>query len=443
MGKMKRPDSLLIWILALACTFPVVAQTDKIADLVRRADAAFDDENRKLAQKLYLDVVALSPEQSHSVYRLGQLANGDEAALAWFERYVKLEPDDAWGWIAAGDKYLRVGRVVEARAAFRRAAKLAPGAKEIQPRLEKARVRAAPVLEPLGGFSSDSDGNLTWKFGLSGDAAIRSGFRIGGRASRSRISDGLTTATLDEGLFRMQGRPRTALRLEFSGGAAMLGSPTASAWSTPVADAHMRWNSAGNAWSFDIRGLRTALGTTPLLVANRAMRNELRLSGTVPLGPVRLRAGGRGADIETAVENRNRKLHGDAALVFPVGWRGEFSAQYHRIGFQRASLAGYFAPKRVETVEGGSYWQIGGDGRWSAEVDLGAGMQRIAIQKQAVGAWKPALRAWGMWNVDLTRAVALRGEVEGYSAPFAPAGVSTAPNWRYVALSFSLLFRVF
>ena len=191
-----------------------MAQTDKIADLVRRADAAFVDENRKLAQQLYLDVVALNPEQSHSVYRLGQLANGDEAALAWFERYVELEPDDAWGWIAAGDKYLRVGKTVEARAAFRRAAKLAPEAKEIQPRLERARLRAAPVLEPLGGFTRDSDGNLTWKFGLSGDAAIRSGLRIGARASRSRISDGLTTATLDEGLFRLLGRPRTSLRFD-------------------------------------------------------------------------------------------------------------------------------------------------------------------------------------------------------------------------------------
>ena len=241
----------------------------------------------------------------------------------------------------------------------------------------------------------------------------------------------------------MQGRPRMALRFEFSGGVARLAPPRTSAWSTPEGDVRLRWNSAGNAWSFDLRGLRTPLGTTPLLVANRAMRNELRLSGTVPLGPVRLRAGVRGADIATAVEDKNRKLQGDAALVFPVGWRGEFSAQYHRIGFQRASLAGYFAPRRVETVEGGSYWQIGGDGRWSAEVDLGVGMQRIAIQKQAVGAWKPALRAWGMWDVELTRAVALRGEVEAYSAPFAPAGVSTAPSWRYAALSFSLLFRVF
>ena len=151
MGKMKRLNSLPVCIFALVtCAFPVVAQTDTIADLVRQADAAFDDENRNLARKLYLDVVALNPEQSHSVYRLGQLANGDEAALAWFERYVELEPDDAWGWIAAGDKYLRVGKVVEARAAFQRAAKLAPEAQEIPPRLEKARLRAAPVLEPLG-----------------------------------------------------------------------------------------------------------------------------------------------------------------------------------------------------------------------------------------------------------------------------------------------------
>jgi hypothetical protein len=158
---------------------------------------------------------------------------------------------------------------------------------------------------------------------------------------------------------------------------------------------------------------------------------------------VRLRAGGRGANIETALEEKNRKLQGDAALVFPIGWRGEFSAQYHRLGFQRASLAGYFAPNSVETMEGGTYWQIGGDGRWSAEIDLGAGLQRIAIQQQKVGAWKPALRAWGMFNVDLTRNVTFRSEVEAYSAPFAPVGVSTAPNWRYAALNFSLLFRLF
>jgi hypothetical protein len=429
---------MLIFGLASA-----TAQTEKIADLVRRADTAFADENRTLAQNLYLQVVGLNPEQSHSIFRLGQLAKNDEAALEWYARYVELEPDDAWGWIALGDKYLRVGKAMEARDAFRRAAKLAPQAKEIPPRLEKAGLRAAPVLEPLGGVAGDSDGNRTWKFGLSGDAALRYGFRIGARATRSRISDGFTVANLDEGLFRLQGRPKAALRLDASAGAVRLSAPGSLAWTTPEADVHLRWNSAGNAGSIDVRALRVPLGTTPLLVGNRAMRNEFRLGGTVPVGPVRLRIGGRDAGIDTAVEKRNRKIQIDAALVLPIGWRGEFSAQYHRIGFERASLAGYFAPKRVETVEGGSYWELGGDGRWSAEIDLGIGMQRLAIQRQAVGPWKAALRAWGMWNFDLTKTVILKAEGEAYSAPFAPVGVSTAPNWRYAALSFSLAFRLF
>jgi hypothetical protein len=441
---MSRHIGLPVWIFVLLfCAAPILAQTEKIAELVRRADTAFDDEDRKLALKLYLQVVNLNPEQSHAIYRLGQLAGSDEAALAWFVRYVRLEPDDAWGWIAVGDKYLRVGKVIEARDAYRRAAKLAPQAKEIRPRLDRAGVRAAPVLEPLGGVTGDSDGNRTWKFGLSGDAALRSGFRIGAKATRAHISDGLTAAILDEGLFRLQGRPRAALRLEAAGGGVRLSALGSSAWTTPEAAFRLRWNSADNAASFDFRVQRMPLGTTPLMVTNRAMRNELRLDGTVPVGPVRVRVGGRGADIETAVEKKNRKTQGDAALVFPIGWRGELSAQYHRIGFQRISRAGYFAPKRVETIEGGTYWEIGGDGRWSAEVDLGIGMQRLAIQPQNVGPWKPALRAWGMWNVDVTRTMAVKTEMEAYIAPFAPAGVSTSPNWRYASLIFSLVFRVF
>jgi hypothetical protein len=33
-------------------------------------------------------------------------------------------------------------------------------------------------------------------------------------------------------------------------------------------------------------------------------------------------------------------------------------------------------------------------------------------------------------------------EAEAYSAPFAPVGVVTAPNWRYISVSMSLLVRI-
>jgi len=442
MAPTNMPKRLSFWtIVFLAGASTALGQT-KVDDLMRRADTAFQDEDRNLARTLYLQVIDLKPEQSRAIYRLGQLAADDETALGWFERYTSLEPEDAWGWIAAGDKCLRLGKSAEARSAFQRAAKLAPNAEEIPPKLEKARLRAAPVLEPLGAVSGDSDGNRAWKFGLSGDVAIRYGMRIGAVAARTRISDGSVDAFVNEGSFQLQGRPRAALRLKLSGGAIRLRRVGDAAWTTPGADAQVRWNSPSGG-AFDVRMQRLPLGTTPLLVDNRAMRSELRLGGTVPVGPVRLRLGARGAEIQTAVEPGNRRLQADGAFVFPVGWRGEFSAQYHRIGFQRASTAGYFAPRTVETVEGGTYWQLGGDGRWSAEVDLGVGMQRVAIQGQPVGSWKPALRAWGMAIVDVTRNVAIKAEVEGYSAPFAPAGVSTAPDWRYAALNFSLVFRIY
>lgn len=430
----------LVFIMLLAA--PLAAQIDKTADLVRRADTAFDDEDRKLALALYLQVLEINPDQSHAVYRLGQLSGNDETALRWYLRYVALEPDDAWGWLAAGDKYLRVGKTVEALDAYRHAARLAPGAEDVRQRLGRARFPAAPALEPIGGYARDSDGNQTWRYGLSGDVAIRGGFRFGAQATRSDIDDGLTTAVLDEGVFRLDGRPRSTLRLQLDAGVARLAAEGSGTWTTPETNLHLRWHELGGPAVLDVRALRMPLGTAPLLVHNQAMRNELRLQGTLPAGPLRLKLGTRAAAIATAVERANLRLQGDAAVALPIGWRGEVSAQYHRLGFQRTSSAGYFAPRRVETVEGGSYWELGGEGRWSAEVDLGIGMQRLEKQGEPVGPWKLAVRGWGSVNLDLSRIIRLRSELEAYSAPFAPSGAVTAPNWRYFSFTFGLLFRI-
>ncbi len=105
---LRRNSSLALVLFSMFCGALLAAQNEKITDLVRRADAAFADEDRKLAQTLYLQVVKIDPYQSHAVYRLGQLAGNDESALRWYRRYVELEPDDAWGWLALGDKYIRL-----------------------------------------------------------------------------------------------------------------------------------------------------------------------------------------------------------------------------------------------------------------------------------------------------------------------------------------------
>ena len=419
-------------------TLPVHGQD--VAGLLRQADSAFAAEDRALAERLYRQVLKLDGKQPRAVYRLGVLSRDDEAALGWFKRYAVLEPDDAWGWLAVGDTSLRVGKSVEAREAYGRAAALAPEAKDVQQDLARGRLRAAPTLEPVGGYTRDSDGNRTWKYDLNGDVALRGGWRFGGGATRSTIGDGAGDATLDEGLLRLEGRPRTAWRIDLSGGPAQLAAPGADPWLTEVADARVRWRRKPTA--VEIRVQRLALGTSPQLVANRAMQDEAKLGVELPAGPLRLRATGRAALIETLGEDANRRLQGDAALVLPLGWRGEVSAQYHRIGYERSTSAGYFAPERAETIEGGTYWDLGGDGALSFSVDLGAGGQRVAEQGAAVGPWKVALRAWAMLAVDLSRTIQWRTEAEAYRAPFASAGVATTQDWRYRSVSTGLYLRL-
>ncbi len=424
--------------LLVILTLPVHAQD--VAGLLRQADSAFASGNPALAERLYRQLLKLDGQQSRAVYRLGVLSRDDEVALGWFKRYAMLEPDDAWGWLAVGDKSLRVGKTIEAREAYQRAAALAPEAQDVQQHLARGRLLAAPTIEPIGGCASDSDGNRTWKYGLKGDVARRGGWRLGGLATRSTIGDGTGDATLDEGLLRLEGRPQMAWRVDFSGGPAQLAPPGANPWTTGVADARIRWRRQATA--VEIRVQRLALGTSLLLVANRAMRDEAKLGVELPAGPLRFRATGTVALIETLGEDDNRRLQGDAALVLPLGWRGEISAQYHRVGFERTSSAGYFAPERVETIEGGAYWDLGGEGAVSFSVDLGAGGQRIAEQGAAVGPWKVALRGWAMLSVNLSRTIQWRTEADAYRAPFAPVGVATTRDWRYSSVSTGLLLRL-
>jgi len=445
----KRSSGLSLAVALLILAVPLASQTQRltpnpnqVAELLGQADAAFADENRALAEKLYRQVLDLDPHQSRALFRMGQLSRDDELALGWFLLYIEQEPDDAWGWLAAGDKYLKVGKTVEAQRNYARAAKLAPKAEDVLERLARGRLRVAPTLEPLEGYAGDSDLDRTWRSQLRGDLALPGGYRLGLMAAHSSIGDGSADATLDEGALRLEGRPRQSLRLDLSIGAVRLRSFEAEGWTTAQAGFRFRWRGPRGGPSLEARAQRLPLGTTPLLVANRAMKNEARLGMDLPAGPLRIRLGGRAASIETFVETANRRFQGDAAVAFPLGAGGEISIQYHRLGFERPSGAGYFAPRLVETIESGTTWDFGGEGRVSASLDLGIGLQRLARSAEPTGPWKIALRGWGAINVDLSPIIQLRAEAEAYSAPFAPAGVAVSADWRYMAISLGLLVRL-
>ncbi|MCX6559061.1 MAG: tetratricopeptide repeat protein [Candidatus Aminicenantes bacterium] len=439
----------LMILAVMVLGLPAAEQTTAQARLLQ-AKAAYNEGNRVKAEALFLQVIELDPDQSAAYYFLGLLAKSPAGALPRFREYTALEPGDAWGWLALGNTWLKLGRTVEALRAYERAAQTAQEAEDIKQALAKGKLRAAPTLQPLGGTSVDSDGTHVARAGLAGDMAFRGGFRLGGLAIASWLDDGTQTqagrTSIEELLLRLEGRPSPVVRLEAGLGAARHagdGKKSGSAsWTTPEAEVRVRWRAPDEGLALDIRAQRKPLIANPLLALNKAVSNEARLGLDVPAGPFRIRGTGRAGWIEARGEKANRRLQSGIALVRPLGASGEVSLQAHWLGFARASSAGYFAPRAVETLEAGTAWEIGGNGPVAASLDLGAGIQRLAKAGEAFGLWKTALRGWGTISIELLPTLQWQLEAEAYSAPFAPVGAVTAPGWKYLSVSTGLKVRL-
>jgi hypothetical protein len=404
-----------------------------------RADSAWEAGQLELARRLYEGELAANPDNSHAVFRLAQLSPDPHLALRLYQRYTVLEPDDAWGWMALGDELARLGRTREALAMYDRAGKLRPLEPDVaigRARILTLRATRAPALEPSVGYSRDSDGNRTSRLGLRADWEVGEGTRLGVSGSAASIGDGVTSHRIQEGSLRLShgsgGRSRFTVD---AGGVRLERGLAGNTWLTAVGEARLRWHAPGRAHGMllDLRAQRLPLGTTPLLIENRGIRNEARAIAELPVGPLKLRGGGRVGSI-TALSESNTRWAVDGALVLPLGWQGELSFQYHRLHYDRPSNVGYFAPRRVESIEGGSYAELAGQGV-SLAFDLGAGAQRLQEFGAGTGPWRLALRGWAYVAVPFAPGRELRLELEGYQAPFAPEGVTTSEHWSYFAVS--------
>ena len=155
----------------------------------------------------------------------------------------------------------------------------------------------------------------------------------------------------------------------------------------------------------------------------------------VPVGAFRVRGGGRFGHLAAMGEPSNGRTGVEGAVVFPLGDRLQPSIQYRAVGFQRASAAGYFAPRRAETVEGGMYLENGDEGPLSLSADLGAGVQRVTTHDGAAGGWTRVWRAWSQAALAMGPSRFWYVEVEAYDSPFALDGVATTGTWRFLSVS--------
>ena len=239
-------------------------------------------------------------------------------------------------------------------------------------------------------------------------------------------------------VLQLSAAPAPAVRLSIDAGATRFdgSTNTSTPWTAPRAKARIRARTSPGGLSMDLRAERGPIGFSPQLIANRALRSEGRLTLDVPLTVIRLRGTGWLGQFDAIGEPANRRAGAVLAVVAPLGsGRVQPSVNYRLGGFQRATVAGYFAPQRAETVEGGLYVEGSEDGPWSLAADLGGGMQRVTEHGGAPGTWSAVWRAWANAAFAIGPSRSWFLEVEAYDAPFALEGAATVGSWRFLSVS--------
>jgi len=414
----------------------------RVAALLARADSAWAAKAESVAASEYAAVLAADPENSHATYRLAQLTRNDPAAaLRLFQRYVVLEPEDPWGYMAVADALAQAGRYPEALQSYDDALRLAPGEPEaIAGRAKvfpRARV-AAPAVTPLVSGSRDSDGNTTFRIGGSAELAAQGALRLGVEANRDRVTDGVATAGLAQIGLRAAWRPSRLASIEGAlGGTRLQPSDSGSTTVVPTGRLRARWRSSHGA-AVDVRAQRGVLAASPLLVDNRVVRTEVRTVVEIPVTrALKLRGLGRTAVLSDTADVNHRTELG-LVLAFALSPAIELSGQVHQLRYSHASTAGYFAPRLGQVVEAGSYMELETARGWLLALDVGAGAQRVAEFGGQPGPWTRSLRGYALITAPLAPGRALQLELEGEDSTVAREAATTAGAWRYGSAALSL-----
>lgn len=134
-----------------------------VAVALARADSAFTAGSTSVASRHYAAVLAVDPENTHAIYRLAQLSGDRAEALRLFQRYVVLEPEDPWGYMAVGDvlAHWTPGRYGDALRWYDRALRLAPGERDAVVGRARVLARARRTDAAIAAYEQWLDGHDT------------------------------------------------------------------------------------------------------------------------------------------------------------------------------------------------------------------------------------------------------------------------------------------
>lgn len=404
-----------------------------VADILARL-GRYDEALQKSA-----DALRIAPAERDAVIgraRVLARARRTDAAVAAYQEWLATHDRDAEAWRELARELVRAGRPGEAVRALERAQVRAPDP-DVARRLTVVRAAAAPAFTPLVSGSRDSDGNTTLRLGGAVEMAAMGPLRLGMYAGREQVRDGLTSTGINALAITALWQPRAVMKVDGSAGAVRL-DPSGGSRSVvlPTVRIRARWRAPERGPVVDFRVERSLIDASPLLVANRVIRSELRGSVELPVAAgLKLRALGRTAVLSDQTEVNHRTGIG-GVVAFAASPSVELSGQFHQVRYDHTSTAGYFAPRLGQVVEAGTYIEVE-PGALLVAIDAGAGAQRVALHGAGVGPWTRAFRLYTLVSIPLATGRDLRLEFDSEDSQIATAA-ATSGRWRYGSASLSL-----
>jgi Tfp pilus assembly protein PilF len=367
-------------------------------------------------------------------------AGRNDALVANYEEWVRRQPKNATAWFELGRARQRAKRYPEAADAYAASYALEGDERTLE-LLDNALAESAFSLRPFAGRSSDSDENRITRWGVEGEWQLTQRSRWGLHVERNEVQDPFSSGTADAwGLF-LKWQPLSALKLDALGGGARLTANQVSQ-KRPVAGLRLRWAAPSEGPAAEVRIVQNPLLATPGLVAQPVELAEIKANVDLPLsGPIRARARGQSGVLDSAIDVNHRSGYGFGPVY---RWRpaAEVGVFYNELGYEHATAAGYFAPRRAQTVEIGTYIEYEGLAPLTFAVDAGAGQQRVQKQGEEIRDWIATYRLWALVSWALKPGVSLDLELEHYDSPVAGTAVAPTANWTYNAATLSLRFGV-
>jgi tetratricopeptide (TPR) repeat protein len=359
------------------------------------------------------------------------------------ENWVSRQPKNASAWFELGRARQRAQRYTEAADAYAESLSIRQD-ERTQGLLENVLAESAPSLRPYLGRSDDSDDNRISRWGLEGDWQFTERSRLGLHVERADVSDPFTSGTADEFALIAKWQPLALLKLDGLAGTARLNAdqPGQKATSRPLRRLRLRWRSPAEGPALELRVVQNPLIATPGLVAQPVELSEVKGRFELPLtGPFRAHARGQSGRLEAATEV-NRRSGYQFGPVYRWQPAAEIGVSYGELAYEHPTAAGYFAPRRVQAVELGTYLEYERLWPLAFALDAGVGRQRVARQGEASGDWTRTFRLWALASWTLKPGMSLDLELEHYDSPVAGDAATPTSDWRFNSAMLSLRFGV-